>query len=47
MEQRTDGRTKLKSRHEKQMEIMRIPDREQRLRTIAKNIGLFTGRKAR
>lgn len=47
MMRKTDSRTNLKSRREKQMEIMRIPDREQRLRTIAKNIELFTGKKAR
>lgn len=47
MEQRTNGRTELKSRYEKQLEIMGIPDREQRLRTIARNIELFTGKKAR
>ena len=47
MEQRQNKKPELKTRHEKQKEIMSIPDRQARLNAIARNKELFTGKKAR
>lgn len=45
MEQRQDRRTAWQE--ERQREIMSISDRETRIKVIAKNIDLFTNKKAR
>lgn len=48
MEQRQDRRTAWQEEREKrQREIMSISDRETRIKVIAKNIDLFTNKKAR
>ena len=47
MEQRQGNKPELKTRYERQKEIMSIPDRQARLNAIAMNKELFTGKKAR
>lgn len=47
MEQRQGNKQGLKTRYERQKEIMSIPDRQARLNAIARNKELFTEKKER
>lgn len=47
MKQRQNNSQGLKTKYERQKEIMSIPDRQARLNAIARNKELFTGKKAR
>ncbi|MCX4361420.1 MAG: hypothetical protein OSJ23_09270 [Mucispirillum schaedleri] len=47
MEQRQSNKQGLKTRYERQKEIMSIQDRQARLNAIARNLELFIGKKER